>query len=116
MSWGDRLTGTSDAHARLSHVPFGCGRTWVKIFCDPRRHEVWALFEEFLADSFQQGGNARAAQRLMCKMDAVCLVSHRVGEASNARGMGVGKNRGRQRWYGRTVLGGHVLGSQWEGP
>jgi hypothetical protein len=100
----------------LSHVPFGCGRAWVKIFCDPRHCEVWAPFEESSADSFQQGGNARAAQRLMCKMNAVCLVSHCVGEASYARGMGNGKNMGRQGWYGRTILGGHVLGSQWKGP
>jgi hypothetical protein len=95
-----------DAHARSSHVLFGCGRTWVKIFHDSCRREVWAPFEEPSADSFQQGGNPRAAQRLMCEMDAVRLVSHRVGEASNAWGMGIGKNRAPQRWCGRTVLGG----------
>jgi hypothetical protein len=96
MSRDDCSTGTLDALAWLFHVTFGCGRTWVKIFCDPRRHEVWAPFEKSFAYSLQQGGNARAAQRLMCKMDAVCLVSHHVGEASNARGVGIGKNRGRQ--------------------
>ena len=80
---GFLLACAPDALTWSGHMSFCSGRTWVEILCDALEGEVGTPFEVSPFESLSQHCNRGAAQRLVCKSDAVGACSDGVGECSD---------------------------------
>ena len=93
-------------------MPFGCCWAGVKILQNPFLSEVRAPFEVLVLYGFYEGRYLRAAQGLVCKMDAICLVAQCMCKKGNLCscivGMGIGTNRGCRQDHDCVVMGGHA--------